>query len=475
MPEETELERRKKKAMYRNTTGQRQNDNYYQYYKQFIPLPWQIEPWRDKSPVMLLTGAAGGGKSVLAAEKVHAYCLKYPGSTALVLRKSRSFMTNSTLLVLQRFVIGKDPRVRHVPSQYRFEYENGSILAYGGMQDSNQREAIRSIGQSGGIDIAWLEEATQFEEEDFNEVLARMRGTAANWRQVILTTNPDSPAHWINVRLRLGNEAKVYYSAAKDNPHNPESYRKSLEKLTGIQYERLVRGLWVKGSGIIYDTWDDTFTGDDADGVSGNVMLAADYKPGQGEVIWALDDGYSGKQDQHTGMFSARSHPRAILFIQLRPDGRMAVFDELYKVNTLSADQIEEALAISLRKNYPRPTMAIRDRAAASLGGALEDAGISVVYNTLDVEEGIKETREWISPDANGVRLVIVHPRCRVLRYEMASYVRSIDGKPVKEHDHGPDALRYAVWQQAYGKRTTIDIVTFDETLSTHRGSYAQR
>ena len=26
----------------------------------FAPLPWQVVPWRDRAPLLLLTGAAGG-------------------------------------------------------------------------------------------------------------------------------------------------------------------------------------------------------------------------------------------------------------------------------------------------------------------------------------------------------------------------------------------------------------------------------
>jgi hypothetical protein len=99
----------------------------------FQPLPWQIAPWRDQSPVLLLTGSAGGGKSRLAAEKLHGFCLRYPGAMALAMRKIRQSMTNSTVLFIERSVIGRDPRVNHYPSKLRFEYDNGSILAYGGM------------------------------------------------------------------------------------------------------------------------------------------------------------------------------------------------------------------------------------------------------------------------------------------------------------------------------------------------------
>ena len=61
------------------------------------------------------------------------------------------------------------------------EYDNGSTLPGGGMADDNQREQIRSIGQDGSVDIVWMEEATGFTENDFNEVTARIRGRAAPW------------------------------------------------------------------------------------------------------------------------------------------------------------------------------------------------------------------------------------------------------------------------------------------------------
>ena len=95
----------------------------------YTPLPWQIPAWRDTSLIMLLTGRAGGGKSRIAAEKLHGFCLKYPGAMALAMRKTRESMTNSTVLVLEGKIIAGDPRVRHNQSKNRFEYENGSILA----------------------------------------------------------------------------------------------------------------------------------------------------------------------------------------------------------------------------------------------------------------------------------------------------------------------------------------------------------
>lgn len=401
----------------------------------FAPLPWQIAPWRDQRGVVLLTGSAGGGKSRLAAEKLHGYCLKYPGATALLIRKARVSITNSAEFLLRRVVIGDDPRVLHVPSKSRFEYANGSVLLYTGLDDEGQRQRLRSIGAAGGVDIAWMEEATEFEEDDFNAVLARLRGTAAHWRQVILTTNPDAPTHWIYRRLIIGNEARVYYSAATDNAHNPADYTARLVTLTGVEGDRLSKGQWIQATGLVYDVWSDG-------PADGNVTEAAAYQPGGGDVYWAVDDGYEGVLDRATGQYTEKSAPRVFLLVQQRPDGQLCVFAEHYAVKTLQEAHIGLVRALG----YPEPEYAVVDSAAAELRGRLLDLGIGTFGKPGSIEESIKTTRRMLAPDNNERRRVLVHPSCRHLRAELASYRRDASGKPIDALNHGPDALRYLCW-----------------------------
>jgi phage terminase large subunit len=397
----------------------------------FAPLAWQVAPWRDQSPTILLTGSAGGGKSRLAAEKLHGYCQRYPQAMALVLRKVKVSMTSGAVLLLDRRIIGADPRVVHLPSKSRFEYSNGSILAYAGLEDEAQRNRLKSIGQDGAVDIVWMEEATEFEEADYNAVLARLRGHAASWRQIILSCNPDAPTHWIKRRLIDGDEATVYYSAATDNPHNPADYHVTLQKLTGLERSRLVDGLWVQATGIIYDQFRD----------SDSVSVAAEYEPDAGPVLWALDDGYAGAR-QPDGSFSPESHPRAILLCQQRADGCLNVFAESYAVQTLSDDHIRVVLELP----YPRPDQAVHGPGAAEFRGRLFAAGLAARNASHTVEDGIKNLNSWLGADENGVRRVRIHPRCGHLRRELASYRRDISGAIIKAHDHGPDALRYLCW-----------------------------
>jgi phage terminase large subunit len=400
----------------------------------YDPLPWHDPVLADKSLKILCTGSAGGGKSRVLAEKAHAFCMKYPNAMALAVRKTRQSMVNSTVLFIERTVIGRDPNVVHVPSKNRFEYDNGSILAYGGMADEEQRESIRSIGLDAGVDFIWMEEANKFLESDFNELLGRLRGKAAPWRQIALSTNPDAQTHWIKRRLIDGLEAHVYYSSAADNPHNPPDYLSILESMTGLQRQRLYEGKWVQAEGVIYDNW-----------ALENIAPDADYNPAYGAIYWGMDDGYV----YGGGPGTASYHPRVVILAQITPVGGLNVFAEYYRTLELAETTITNVRAMG----YPDPDIVYVDSSAAELRGRLSGVGLMNVGATHVVSEGIKTLRRMIC-DGNGQRLFRVHPRCANLIRELQTYrysdstagVNAGEPKPEKTEDHGPDSARYLAY-----------------------------
>lgn len=473
--------------LYASRVGKVTEDKSYKYVDVFEPAPWQIAPLNSKAEILLLTGSAGGGKSRVAAEKIHAFLLAYPGATALVIRKTRSSMENSTIAFLKKEVFGTYLRrglITHNSTKFRFDYENGSMLVYGGMNDERQKEAIRSLGQKGGVDICWMEEATQFEEGDFNEIIARMRGTSASWRQIILTTNPDAPTHWIyqNFILNEGQSGvDIYYSSAIDNPHNPEDYIDKLNRLTGIERDRLRDGLWKEAGGLVLDQWVDQL--DSSGRGDSNVTMEAEFEAGAGPTFWWVDDGYSGEFDSESGFFKAKSHPRVFLFVQMRPDGRLAIFNESYEVQMLAPEHIVEVIARARAYGYGKPAKVIYDRAAASLGGYLREElakewgmpASKIVYNTVPVDDGNKEVNTRLGPDHNGVRQIIVHPRCKFLRAEMVSYKRDPrTGRVHKDFDHGPDAIRMGIWDFVHGKSPEVDVSTQNTVNLQWKSDYRQ-
>lgn len=401
----------------------------------YEPLPWQIPALRDKSPIVLLTGSAGGGKSRCAAEKIHAFMLKYPGATGLVLRKAREFVSKSAVPMLWHKVIGGvKSGIEMVKSDSLFRYKNGSMLWWGGMKDDDQREALRSIGQDGALDFVWMEEANRFTNADFDEILGRMRGKAADWNQILLSTNPDAPRHWINDRLIKGKQAHVYYSSAIDNPNNPDTYAQRLALMTGMLHDRLVKGLWVLAEGAIYDNF--SLLPD------GNVTEEAEYNPDL-PVIWGVDDGYA----IGNGRGSANYHPRVFLLGQVTGQGGLNIFAEY----VMCLEQPEVSIQNVLALGYRTPDMVYVDSSAAQLKNRIHHtAGVGQTMGaTHTVTEGIKNVRRLVG-DGNGVRLLKIHPRCaetigEFQSYHVADSLVAVVGepKPAKVDDHCMDALRY--------------------------------
>ena len=187
--------------------------------------------------------------------------------------------------------------------------------------------------------------------------------------------------------------------------------------------------------GLIYDVWSD---GPD----DGNVTEAAEYEAGDGPVYWAVDDGYEGMLDPIIGQYTVNSAPRVFLLVQERANGRLCVFDEDYACKLLSEAHIDRVQA----KGYPDPVYAAVDSAAAELRGRMSHRYIHTLGKPQSIEESIKVTRRMLAKDENGRRRILVHPRCKHLRFEMASYRRGVNGVPIDALNHGPDALRYIAW-----------------------------
>ena len=446
---------------YRMSNKVTDNQMEYQYLNTFVPLPWQLKAMRDMSPTILLTGSQGGGKSRTAAEKIHAFCLKYPGAQALVLRKVRDNVVRSSMQMLQKSVVGKDPRVNFMRRDLKAEYLNGSTIYFAGMHTEEQREAIRSIGE-GSIDIAWMEEGHEFEEDDYEELQGRMRGSTAHWNQIIISTNPDSPIHWINRRLILGGEAEVHYSSASDNPYNHENYLARLDKMTGTKKDRLRDGKWVQASGMIIDTWVDNYDLKDKNRGTGNVTNEADYIDGLPVWIFA-DDGYAGKYDAKARMYTADSHPRVFLLAQVRSDGQIVVFYESYSIHTQKKTHLKKVDNDCKRFNWKKPSKGVYDSAAPSLGGAMREYGITRMYPaTKDLDDSVSVLIEAVAPDRNEWRGIMVHPRCRLLRFEMATWSFKKSGRYSDTFDNGPDALRYGKYHMHNPDNVKSDMESSD-------------
>ncbi len=404
----------------------------------YVPYPWQVGPWKDKSPALLLTGSSYAGRSHVSAEKVHGFMLHYPGACGLIMRKSRQWCNGSVVPMMQT-VIGEDSRVHWMPGEGVFHYDNGSVIYTAGMADKNQREALRSKrGKYGEPDIAWMEEANAFSRQDYEEVFIRVRGKRAGWTQVILTTNPDAPTHWIFTDLIQGGQASVYYSSLEDNPRATDVDRARLDMLTGAMRLRMRDGKWAQSEGAIYEEWDPALH-----------MIDADKCPPFVRRFRVIDFGFN--------------NPFVCQWWGEDADGSLYRYREIYKTQTLVEDHTKliNELTGSERIEFTVADHDAEDRAT------MKKYGIETVPAIKDVSPGIQEVKARMKKQANGkariffVRGALVEPdpllvvaklpTCTEEEIPSYSWPKAADGKPIKEapikvNDHGCDCTRYIVY-----------------------------
>lgn len=239
--------------------------------------------------------------------------------------------------------------------------------------------------------------------------------------------NPENPRHWFREEwIKKADEKKALHLhfLMDDNPSLDEATRQRYRNLyTGIFYERYILGRWVMSEGLIYDMFDPTSnTYTDAQRpeslhFSGMRTIACDYGTVNPTVFLDIYD--------YDGHFYVDREYRW----DSRKEGRQKT-DEEY-----AGDMVE-----FVGQNQ---CMIIVDPSAASFIEALRRRGLYVVPANNDVIDGIRKTGVLLQH-----RAILIHQTCEGLIDEMALYLwdqKSSEDKPVKENDHGPDALRYYV------------------------------
>ena len=402
----------------------------------------------DRGREVVISGAAGTGKSRACLEKLHYFAQRHNGARILIVRKTRESLNESALVTLERDVFQSGaPMLSGARRETRssYVYPNGSEIIIAGLKQSGRDNKAKVM--STDYDMIFAQEATELSLEEWEKLTTRLRNFKMPFQQIIGDCNPDTPTHWLYARSHTP-RMNFYQSIHEDNPklHNGdtwtmegEAYIRTLDELTGLRRQRFLLGEWAQATGQVYETW--------SAGNDGNVQETADYTEDGGPILWGIDDGYSGHYDSDIGTYTAGSHPRVFLLAQMRSNGTLVIFNEDYAVKLLPEEHIDRVSKMP----YPEPEFSVVDRSAAELKGRLHNRGIYTRRGAYDVEASIGILQAMVGVDLNGVRRLKVHPRCAHLIKEFTSYRRDdFTGKPVKEFDHGLDALRYLAWAVRY-------------------------
>lgn len=406
--------------------------------------------WDIEAPEVVLSGPAGTGKSRACLERLNALALTYPRMRGLIVRKTLSSLGSTALVTWRRDVIPELQAAGEVafyggsaeePPQYR--YRNGSRIVIGGMDKATKI-------MSSEYDLIYVQEAVELTEDDWESLTTRLRSHVMPFQQILADTNPSTPTHWLNTRAEQGRTVMLH-SRHEDNPvlFNPDGsitrigreYIARLDALTGVRHARLRRGIWVAAEGVIYEEYDPkTHLVDGA-------VVGVDWPQ-----YWSIDFGYSNPFVLQVW----RESPDGVLFLQREIYyTRRLVEDHCQTIKEIVKEQIELAKAVNLKATPPLAIICDHDaEGRATLERKLQiqttPAKKRVTEGIQAVQSRFKARRLLICSNALWERdqaLDDAHlPACTA--EEIPGYVwANIKTKeqPVKEDDHGCDAMRYVV------------------------------
>lgn len=371
-------------------------------------------------------GGAGSGKSVFIAQKLIMKALR-DNRKILIMRKVGSTLKDSVWQLVLDILVewGRYSKCVINKSVFTIELENGSILLFKGMDDS---EKIKSIT---GITDIWAEEATEFTEEDIEQLNLRLRAKTDNL-QMFFSFNPVSKANWVYRRwfakgVTITSDTVIHQSTYKDNRFLPDDYIATIEKMakTNPTYYRIYAlGEFASLDKLVFNNWK-----------VGTVDDTHDWN-----LLCGLDFGYT-------------NDPTAFI-VSFVKDDTLYVAKEFVKTGLLN-NQIATAIT---ELGFSKSTI-IGDSAEVKSIEELKRDGLHRIYPAVkgqgSILQGIQKLQQYD---------IIVDPRCEHVITELQNYAWKKDrqtgeyvNEPIDEFNHCIDALRYSLQcLDKYKKLTTF-------------------
>jgi len=196
---------------------------------------------------LLFYGGGSSGKSYFIAQR-YIYKLIHPNRcNLLVVRQTGDTNRKSTFPLLKQVIsnwnLSKYFKVNESDMRIKCLL-TGNEVAFAGLDDV---EKIKSITfESGELTDIWVEEATECQEADINQLKVRLRGGKSK-KQIVLSFNPINIQHWIKRHFIDSGLATVCFSTYKDNKFLTDDDRKALEDLQYTDeytYEVYCLGHW---------------------------------------------------------------------------------------------------------------------------------------------------------------------------------------------------------------------------------------
>ena len=196
---------------------------------------------------LVFYGGGSSGKSYFIVQR-WIYMLMKRKMNLLVVRQTGDTNRNSTFALFMQVISNwkVDSLFNISESNLRIRCVNGNEVIFKGLDDV---EKVKSTTfKSGELTHIWVEEATECQEADINQLKVRLRGGKSK-KQMVLSFNPINMTHWIKRHFVDGEvvKATVCFTTYKDNDFLTEEDRQTLEAFKDIDpyyYDVYCLGKW---------------------------------------------------------------------------------------------------------------------------------------------------------------------------------------------------------------------------------------
>lgn len=387
----------------------------------FMPayLP-HLQEQTDKK-INIFYGGVGSGKSYFIVQKLIYFCLTNNKEGILIIRKVQATLKSTVITTIQQVL--KDMGLNKIVVEQkdkedrRFLFPNGSFFLLKGYDDPEKLKGVPNITK------IWMEEATDFLQEDYSALTARIRGRNAKNIKIYMSFNPIWIGHWINQEFFINGEdakeedIKIVKTTYKDNKfYGDTSLLLKLQQTNPRRWKIDGLGEWGVYGELIYENWQ-TITREELNKV--NIV----------EYCWGLDFGFT--------------HSTALIKLGKDIKGNLYVMEEIYYPKLIPRELINK-----IKNKFPNEWKFMEIIADSSRPEAIEEFKQEGFY--------IKGTKKGAGSVLEGIekiqgKEVYVVEDCKGTIFEKDSYSWQKDNKtglyipkPVKTQDDAMDAIRYA-------------------------------
>jgi len=382
----------------------------------------------SKAEINILRGGRGSSKSYSTAQLfvLNKLCT-LENKTFVIARKTLPALRKTAMKDTMDLV--RAYQIPHSFNKSELELKVGSNILY--FLSVDDPEKIKSLN----TDDVWLEEATEFNYDDFTQFNLRCSG------QMYLTFNPTSSLHWIKRLLiesgnyDVGENVSTYKDNLKFIPERQIKAIKQLEHEDANLYAIYGKGEWGELENIIYSGWE----------VNPEIELDKETK----KLFYIISRDKNNKviekqqvKEITYGIDWGFSSPAVLVKIYWF-DGDKVIWEELiYEERLTTEDLLKRAKELIKPEHRGRETYC----------GTDEPGSIETFFQAgFNVHQAVTKVRDGI----NFCKSHLIGIIGESLIKEAQGYKRKEDKdgivleEPVKFMDHGMDAGRYGTYSAA--------------------------